>query len=103
MVWTCFAFVTPSAHANPLAEVDAGPLANAQVTRIALDDETNLPAARLNEKIIGIPADATGKIVLETTIYKPDGPGPFPMIVFNHGKVKGDPRKQKRSEPLPLA
>jgi dienelactone hydrolase len=103
MVCACSAFTAPSVQAHPLAGVDAGPLATAPVSRLGLDGDGYLPAARLNETIIDIPVDASGKVVLETTIYKPDGPGPFPMIVFNHGKIKGDPHKQARSEPLPLA
>jgi dienelactone hydrolase len=34
---------------------------------------------------------------LETTIYKPDGDGPFPLVVINHGKAFGDPRFQGRA------
>jgi dienelactone hydrolase len=34
---------------------------------------------------------------LETTIYKPDGDGPFPLVVINHGKAAGDPRFQGRA------
>jgi dienelactone hydrolase len=86
-------------HSDPLA----GPLARAHVPRIALDDDVYLPTARLNEQVIRVPVDAAGTITLETTIYKPDGAGPFPMIVFNHGKIPGDPRTQERSNPLPLA
>lgn len=33
---------------------------------------------------------------LETTIYKPEGSGPFPLVVINHGKSYGDAREQKR-------
>ncbi len=91
------------AHADPLADTQGGPLTRAEVPRIALDDDTYLPAASLNEQIIRVPVDAAGTITLETTIYKPDGPGPFPMIVFNHGKMPGDPRTQARSDPLPFA
>jgi hypothetical protein len=69
------------------------PRARAQVQPIAFD-ETYLPTTGLNGQVIGIPADPSGKVVLETTVYKPDGPGPFPMIVFNHGKIKGDPHRQ---------
>ncbi|MBW9104430.1 dienelactone hydrolase family protein [Paraburkholderia phenoliruptrix] len=92
-----------AAHANPLADGQPGPLARAQVPRIALPDDVYLPSARLNQQIIRIPVDADGEITLQTTIYKPDGAGPFPMIVFNHGKIPGDPRMQERSDPLPLA
>lgn len=34
---------------------------------------------------------------LEVTMYKPDGDGPFPLIVINHGKEEGNPRFQKRA------
>lgn len=91
------------AHADPLADTQAGPLTRAHVPRIALDDDVYLPTAGLNEQIIRVPVDAAGNVTLETTIYKPDGPGPFPMIVFNHGKIPGDPRTQERSDPLPFA
>ena len=60
-------------------------------------------AADMNETVIRIPADETGSVKLETTIFKPDGDGPFPMVVFNHGKERGDPRKQSRSRPLAFA
>lgn len=33
---------------------------------------------------------------LETTIFKPPGEGPFPLLVLNHGKALGDPRAQER-------
>jgi dienelactone hydrolase len=92
------------AHADPLADSQAaGPLTRAEVPRIALDDDTYLPPVSLNQQIIRVPVDAAGTITLETTIYKPDGAGPFPMIVFNHGKMPGDPRQQSRSDPLPFA
>ncbi len=40
-----------------------------------------------------------GSTELETTLYKPDGPGPFPVVVINHGKAMGDPRFQSRYRP----
>ncbi|OLL33397.1 hypothetical protein BTH42_01425 [Burkholderia sp. SRS-W-2-2016] len=94
---------TPAAalDATPLSDTQ-GPLASARVPRLALDD-AYLPVAHLNEQIIRVPVDADGSITLETTIYKPEGRGPFPMIVFNHGKIQGDPRSQERSDPLPFA
>jgi dienelactone hydrolase len=59
--------------------------------------------ADMNETVIRIPADAGDSVELETTVFKPDGDGPFPMVVFNHGKERGDPRAQKRSRPLAFA
>ena len=48
-------------------------------------------------------ASFLGGIQLETTIYKPPGVGPFPLVVINHGKQLGDPHSQKRFEPLSVA
>ena len=42
-------------------------------------------------------------ISLETTIFKPDGAGPFPIAVINHGKASGDPRFQGRYRPISAA
>ncbi len=36
---------------------------------------------------------------LETTLYKPDGDGPFPLVIINHGKAPGDSRFQGRYRP----
>ncbi|WP_179401089.1 dienelactone hydrolase family protein [Burkholderia guangdongensis] len=60
-------------------------------------------AANLNEQIVRIPADASGTVTLEATLFKPDGPGPFPLVVFNHGKNTGDLHQQPRSRPLAFA
>ncbi|KVK76270.1 hypothetical protein WJ47_23495 [Burkholderia ubonensis] len=67
--------------------------------------DSGLPqvAADLNERIIRIPADASGAVTLEATLFKPDGPGPFPLVVFNHGKNPGDLHQQPRSRPLAFA
>jgi dienelactone hydrolase len=55
-----------------------------------------LPVTHLNEEIIRVPAGPTAAVSLETTVYKPDGPGPFPLLVINHGKAPGDPKLQSR-------
>ncbi|HDR9771699.1 TPA: prolyl oligopeptidase family serine peptidase [Burkholderia cepacia ATCC 25416] len=67
--------------------------------------DSNLPqvAADLNEQILRIPADASGTVTLEATLFKPNGPGPFPLVVFNHGKNTGDLHLQPRSRPLAFA
>ncbi|KXU85831.1 hypothetical protein CR51_39110 [Caballeronia megalochromosomata] len=98
MVLACSGFIAPFVHAHPL---DATERVTAPESRVELD--RGFPATGLNATIIGIPVDSKGTVVLEAMIYKPDGHGPFPMIVFNHGKFKGDPRAQARSEPVPLA
>lgn len=42
-------------------------------------------------------------VELETTIFKPDGAGPFPLAVINHGKSLGNPRFQARARFLVAA
>jgi dienelactone hydrolase len=51
----------------------------------------------VNEEVVMLPKPFRfGSINLETTIYKPKGDGPFPLVVINHGKASGDPRFQSR-------
>jgi len=51
----------------------------------------------LNEQIVMIPAVSGSQVVqLETTVFKPPGDGPFPLVVMNHGKALGNPRLQNR-------
>ena len=54
--------------------------------------------ASVNEQVIMITKKGgLFSFELETTIYKPDGEGPFPLVVINHGKAFGDPRFQGRA------
>jgi len=41
-----------------------------------------------------------GGVDLETTLFRPPGDGPFPLVVINHGKAPGDPRLQARARYL---
>jgi dienelactone hydrolase len=71
------------------------------LTVILLTHSTPVPAvtldAALNEQIVMIPAISGGESVeLETTIFKPPGEGPFPLVIMNHGKALGNPRAQGR-------
>ncbi len=51
---------------------------------------------RLNEQVILIPAGAARTASLQTTVFRPNGPGPFPLLIINHGKEAGAPRFQAR-------
>ena len=55
--------------------------------------------ASLNETVQVIFKKGLFSIGLETTVYKPDGDGPFPIAVINHGKAPGDSRFQGRYRP----
>ncbi|HEX8883324.1 MAG TPA: CocE/NonD family hydrolase, partial [Noviherbaspirillum sp.] len=50
--------------------------------------------ARLNEQVVMVPT--SNGTTLETTVFRPPGAGPFPLLVMNHGKQPGDPRLQPR-------
>ena len=59
--------------------------------------EQELPVDfRLNEHIIMIPAGPARTASLQTTVFRPNGPGPFPLLIINHGKEAGDPHGQGR-------
>ncbi|SAL15934.1 dienelactone hydrolase-like protein [Caballeronia sordidicola] len=66
----------------------------------AFDPSLPVVDASLNESVIEIPS---GDVTLETTLFKPNGAGPFPMVVFNHGKLPGNAHDQPRARPLALA
>jgi dienelactone hydrolase len=59
--------------------------------------EQELPVDfRLNEQIVRVPAGTTHEARLQTTVFRPNGPGPFPLLIINHGKESGEPRRQAR-------
>jgi dienelactone hydrolase len=51
---------------------------------------------RINEHIELIPAGRDHQARLETTVFQPNGTGPFPLIIINHGKDPGHPNLQPR-------
>lgn len=53
----------------------------------------------LNESVKMVRKQGLFSIDLETTTFKPDGDGPFPVALINHGKANGDPRFQVRYRP----
>src|ERR1700732_4102188 len=60
--------------------------------------------ARLDEQVVMVPASLSGSSVeLETTVFKPPGQGPFPLVVMNHGKEPGNPHLQKRDRFLAIS
>lgn len=61
-------------------------------------------ATALPESIVMVPKKSSlFTTELETTLYLPEGAGPFPVAVINHGKANGDPRFQARYRPVNAA
>ena len=58
----------------------------------------------VNEQVVMLPVTANGQsFQFETTIFKPPGTGPFPLLVMNHGKDRGDSHKQARDRFLAMS
>lgn len=37
----------------------------------------------------------SGKMKIEAYVYKPEGPGPFPVVIYNHGSRAGHEREER--------
>lgn len=59
--------------------------------------------ARLREEIVMVPSGDGGREQLETTVFRPPGPGPFPLLLMNHGKQPGPARQQPRERFIYMA
>lgn len=57
----------------------------------------------LNEEIMMVMASPAAAVELETTVFKPPGTGPFPLVIMNHGKEPGNPKFQHRDRFLALS
>ena len=44
-----------------------------------------IPPAPLHEQVLRLPGDPDRPVELVVTLYTPEGPGPFPLAVMNHG------------------
>ena len=74
-------------------------IAMAAVAAPALAQESSRQALRadLREEVLAIRKPGFLGAELETTLYRPPGDGPFPLVVVNHGKASGNPRFQERA------
>jgi dienelactone hydrolase len=61
-------------------------------------DKLDKLGKHMDEQVVAVPANIGGaSITLQTTIYKPPGDGPFPVLFMNHGKAGGDAHQQERA------
>lgn len=56
--------------------------------------------AALGESIVTIKNNRLFAVDLETTVFKPEGTGPFPVVIINHGKSLGNNRLQGRERAI---
>lgn len=59
--------------------------------------------ASLGERIEFVRKSGAVAVDLQVTVFQPEGPGPFPVVVINHGKDSGDIRLQARNRPIAAA
>ncbi len=62
---------------------------------VAIEQELQLDY-RMNERVVQVPAGRDNRAMLETTVFQPNGQGPFPLLIINHGKDPGSPSAQPR-------
>lgn len=65
--------------------------------------QTEMLNASLGERIEFVKYDDSDSVGLQVTVFQPEGPGPFPIVVINHGKDLGDPHSQARNRPVAAA
>lgn len=64
---------------------------------VTTESANALPPLPLHERVLNLPGDPLRPVTLEVTLFTPDGPGPFPLAVVNHGTPpSGHSRDLKR-------
>jgi len=60
-------------------------------------DATTMPPMPMNEQVLTLPGDPQRPVTLQVTLFIPDGAGPFPLAVLNHGAAAdGKPKDEPR-------
>jgi dienelactone hydrolase len=59
------------------------------------DEQVSPDPALLHERVLSLPGDPARPASLQVTVYTPAGPGPFPLVVVNHGSTGNLPRAQQ--------
>ena len=56
---------------------------------------SDAPDVPLNEQVLRVAGDPERPVTLLVTVYRPSGPGPFPLAVMNHGATGDVPPEQQ--------
>lgn len=89
--------LTPKAGAAKRIRSFAAAAAIALGSWLSASAQAEVLDTSLNEQVVMVPAVSGGqRVQLETTVFKPPGEGPFPVLIMNHGKALGNPRSQNR-------
>ena len=67
------------------------------ITTGAIAQEPALYTAMREEVVMVKKQGGLFSFELETTVFKPPGVGPFPVVIINHGKSAGNPKFQSRA------
>jgi X-Pro dipeptidyl-peptidase (S15 family) len=86
----------PRPHLPRLLILALGILISLSYLAAAAEDADTMLDQQLHERVLGIPGDPTRPVTLQVTLFMPDGPGPFPLAVLNHGKDPINPRSEPR-------
>jgi dienelactone hydrolase len=54
-------------------------------------EATKMPPLSMNEKVLSVFGDPDHPVTLQVTLFKPSGPGPFPLAIMNHGATSEEP------------
>jgi len=83
-------------HLQRLLILALGILISPSHLAAAGEDADSTLDQQLHERVLSIPGDPARPVILQVTLFMPDGPGPFPLVVLNHGKDLVDPRSERR-------
>ncbi len=84
--------LAPAARAGetPMEEVSSDELA----AREGVTNPNTVPSHSMHERVFRVPIDGDGPRLI-VTLLTPDGPGPFPLAVINHGATAAIPPAQQ--------
>ena len=77
-------------------------LTSASIALAADEDKPQSPAPVAQAVEIPVPGAGTfgGSLAMHAELFKPDGPGPFPVLIFSHGRASDRLERAKLKHPI---